>query len=365
MVDDGQADQGASDIVQRVAGGDGALSALEAARSLVDARRKQGTAGEAPPDGAPPLQNGEEPQNSAPQEAGDTAQETGPGETTAEDGEPEAPPIDPPRSWTEEDKELFKGLPRETQERVAERERSRERDFLKRQQEASERLKGLTAQQQEAEQAKQHYEQALPSLLQALQEQHQGEFADIQTIADMKRLSREDWPRYAQWDAQQKEIAAVQQQVQNAKANEAQKYQQQWNSFVKEQDALFAEKAPDLADRTKASAAANSAGKMLNDYGFSNEELNALYFNGGAISFRDHRMQLLIRDVLRFREAKAHVTTAAKRPVPQVQRPGVAEPRSARDEDRIKDLDRRLNQSGSARDAAALLVAQRQARAGR
>ncbi len=205
----------------------------------------------------------------------------------------------------------------------------------------------------------------LPLLLQQMQAGHQGEFADIQTTADMERLSVEDWPRYCKWDAQQKKIAAVQQQVQVAQANEVQRQQQQWNSFTREQDALFAEKAPDLADKTKAAAAANAAGKMLNDLGFSNEELNALYWNGGAISFRDHRMQLVIRDALRFREAQTNVKTAAKRPVPQVQRPGVAEPRSARDEDRIKDLDRRLNQSGSARDAAALLVAQRQARAGR
>lgn len=365
MVDEVQADQGAPDIVQRVAGGDGALSAMEAARSLVDARRKQGTAGEAPPDGAPPLQDGEEPQNSAP-EADATAQETGPGETTEADGAQETePPIDPPRSWTKEDKELFKGLPRETQERVAERERSRERDFLKRQNEAAEKSKGLTAKEAAAEQVKQQYEQALPLLLQQLQEGHAGEFTDVQSIADVERLAREDWPRYVLWDAQQKKIAAVQQQVQVAKANEAQKYQQQWNSFVKEQDALFAEKAPDLADKGKASAAATAAGKMLNDLGFTDEELGALYFNGGAISFRDHRMQLLIRDALRFREAQSHVKTAAKRPVPQVQRPGVAEPRGLDNEGRIKDLSNRLNQSGSARDAAALLVAQRQARAGR
>src|SRR5205807_8024258 len=60
-----------------------------------------------------------------------------PGERTeGADRQQEPAPIEPPRSWTKEDKELFTGLPRATQERLAERERSREGDFLRRQNEA-------------------------------------------------------------------------------------------------------------------------------------------------------------------------------------------------------------------------------------
>jgi hypothetical protein len=50
--------------------------------------------------------------------------------------------IEPPRSWTKEDKDLFASLPRATQERLAEREWLRESDFLRRQNEAAEKLKG-------------------------------------------------------------------------------------------------------------------------------------------------------------------------------------------------------------------------------
>src|SRR6266576_3226668 len=50
----------------------------------------------------------------------------------------EAPSIEPSRSWTKEDKELCASLPRATQERLAERERSREGDFLRRQNESAE-----------------------------------------------------------------------------------------------------------------------------------------------------------------------------------------------------------------------------------
>jgi hypothetical protein len=87
----------------------------------------------------------------------------------------EAPPIEPPRSWTKEDKELFASLPRATQERLAERERSRESDFLRRQNEAAEKLKGLSAKEQAVELARQHYETALPQLLATLQSQQAGD----------------------------------------------------------------------------------------------------------------------------------------------------------------------------------------------
>ena len=123
------------------------------------------------------------------------------------------PPIEPPRSWTKADKELFTSLPRETQMRIAERERSREGDFLRRQAEAAEKLKGLTARQQAVDQARQEYEAALPQLLLTLNDQQAAEFADIKTLADAERVAREDWPRYMRWDLSQKKIAFAQQQM--------------------------------------------------------------------------------------------------------------------------------------------------------
>ena len=66
-----------------------------------------------------------------------------PGEQT-ESAEPEAaapPPIEPPRSWTKDEKERFQSLPRETQEYLATREQERDREFRRSQNEAAEKLK--------------------------------------------------------------------------------------------------------------------------------------------------------------------------------------------------------------------------------
>src|SRR4051812_26488093 len=218
--------------------GDRAMDARAAARSLAAWRRdrdqQSNTSNDQPQLSARAERAAphEPAQESSPAQAGRDAgeREAPPGETESADpaaeSRPEAgtdlPSIEPPRSWTKEDKDLFTSLPRATQERIAERERSREGDFNRRQQEAAEKSKALEAERSKAEQARQQYEAALPQLLQTLQQQQAGEFADIKTLADVERLAREDWPRYALWDVQQKKIAEVGQHLALAQQRQAQ-----------------------------------------------------------------------------------------------------------------------------------------------
>jgi hypothetical protein len=286
-----------------------------------------------------------------------------PGERTeGADRQQEPAPIEPPRSWTKEDKELFTSLPRATQERIAERERSRESDFLRRQNEAAEKLKGLTAKEQAVELARQTYEAALPQLLQTLQHQQAGEFADIKSMADVERLAREDWPRYLLWDLQQKKIAEASQHMLAAQHRQAQEKLTQFAEFAKRADDLFKEKVPDMADEAKAAELQKQALAVLGDLGFTEAELLPLWNGHKELSLRDHRLQLLIRDATLWREAEKKAKAAATKPVPPVQRPGAATARHGTDEARVQHLTQRLEQSGSLRDAAALVRARRAAR---
>jgi len=290
------------------------------------------------------------------------AQDPGAKTEGTDPGATELSPIEPPRSWTKEDKELFTGLPRATQERLAERERSREGDFLRRQNEAAEKLKGLAAKEQAVEQARQTYEAALPQLLQTLQQQQAGEFADIKSMADVERLAREDWPRYLLWDLQQKKIADVTQHMLAAQHRQVQEKLGQFTEFAKRQDDLFKEKVPDMLDEAKAAELQRRALAVLGDLGFSEAELVPLWNGHKELSLRDHRLQLLIRDATLWREAEKKAKAAAVKPVPPVQRPGAATPRQGTDEARVQHLTQRLEQTGALRDAAALVRARRAAR---
>src|SRR3982074_2862993 len=257
------------------------MDAREPARSLAAWRHNRDQqpdkSKDQPQPGAPRAQGAAVPQvaqESIPAQAGYDAGKlpAPPGET--QDADPAAsdpradagtdlPPIEPPRPWTKEDKDLFTSLPRDAQERVAERERSREGDFSRRQQEAAEKSKALEAERSKAEQARQQYEGALPQLLQTLQQQQAGEFADIKTLADVERLAREDWPRYALWDVQQKKIADVAQQLMLTQQRQAHDRMQHFSEFARRQDDLFKEKVLDMADAKKAAELQTAALAVL------------------------------------------------------------------------------------------------------
>ena len=285
-----------------------------------------------------------------------------PSETEGADREGDLPPIEPPRSWTKEDKELFTSLPRETQERLAERERSREGDFSRRQQEATEHRNALAAERLMAEQTRQRYETALPLLLNGLQQQQGGEFADIKTLADLERLAGEDRPRYLRWELQQRNIAAVAQQLAASQEHRASEHRQQFSEFAQRQNELFKEKVPEMADSGAAAKLQEAAVSALKDVGFTDPELVA-YWNGGqTMSLRDHRLLLLVRDAVHWRDAQQKAKAATAKPVPPVQRPGVSQPRGAAHDVQVQNLTKRLETSGSLKDAAALLRARRSAR---
>lgn len=359
----------AADIGGDAGVGDGAVAVMslerdskvssihDAARALQGLRKREETpAADAQPEGqreTPPTKSAEE-ADAAPQPEAPGATETKEPDTQAE---PAA--IEPPRSWTKEAKEQWQSLPRETQEYLATREQERDRELRRSQNDAAEKLKGLSAKEQAVEQARQHYEAALPVLQQTLQAQITGEFADIKTMADVEKMSVEDWPRYIKWDAAQKKLAVVAQEAANAQARQQHEAQQSLVKFANEQDKLLLEHAPELADQKRAAAESDAAIKYLKDIGLTDDELSGAWNGTEKLSLRDHRMQIIIRDAFRYREAQAKAKAPAPKPVPQVQRPGVSRPRGAGDAERVEALSTKLEKTGSIKDAAALLKARR------
>jgi hypothetical protein len=294
-----------------------------------------------------------------PRESGDQAP---PGEIESADPAATLPPIEPPRSWTKEDKELFTSLPRATQERLAERERSREGDFSRRQQEATEQRKALEAERQRAEQTRQQYESALPTLLAQLQQQQAGEFADVKSFDDLQRLATSNPLRYGQWQVHQLRIAALADDLAAAQQRQRNEQRQQFIAFAKRQDELLTEKIPDMADKANAAKMQNTALTMLKAIGFTEKELNDSFNGRLHLPIRDHRLQMLVHDAILWRDAQEKAKAAAAKPVPPVQRPGVSQPRGAARDAQIQNLTKRLETSGSLKDAAALLRARRAAR---
>jgi hypothetical protein len=328
------------------------ISAAEAGRILNAARRARNEQPQAAP---------EAPAQTSPE--GDTAApvEEPPGEEThtADPVEETQPPIEPPRSWSQERKEAFRNLPRGDQEWLSEQERTRELDLRKGHNEVAEQRKAADAERVAMAEARGKYEAALPQLLNHLTNDPQ--WADIKTMSDVERMAQEDWPRAVQWQIHQQKVQAVHAEMQQAQQRQQVEQAEKWSHFTKREDELFLEKAPELKDPAKAAKMREAALSTLKATGFSEGELNKMW---ETPSLRDHRMQQLILKAAKYDEAQRNVLKAVKPNLPPVNRPGVAQPNRGQAEI-VKDLDAKVDRTSGMnqlRAAAELVKARRQSR---
>ncbi len=335
------------------------LSIREASRELSGYReRRDGTAEAPPTEAAPPGPNEE------------ALQDAAEGEERAYHEQPDPanePPVEAPRSWSKEEKERFQSLPRETQEYLNRRENERDTALRRGQNDTATLRQNLEAREQALQQQQQQYEQLLPALLQQYQEQQQGQFADIRTQADVDNMARNDWQRFAMWQAHQMKVQNVQQQMQANYQRSQQEYQTKWQQFATNEDNLFAQHATEMNDPEQAKDVAGKAVAYLRDTGFSDDDLNKLWSGQASVSLRDHRMQLMIRDAAIGRAAKAGVAAKkAAMPASRTLRPGTPAERASDAQVNLDSLSKQLDarDSGLAgvRNATELLMARRAAR---
>lgn len=336
-------------IAQEITLNTEATSPRALADLLAEHRRKDDTAAPEEPAAA-------EPESAAPAEEAT-------GEATEEAQPEEIPPIEPPRSWTKEEKEEFQSYPREAQEKIARREQERETALRRGQNETAEQRKTLEAQKAKLDDLIGKYEAELPRQLSWLQQQQMKDFADIKTEEDVLRLAREDWPRWSQYQAQREIINAKTQELQHAQARQQEEFKTKWNEFSSAEDRKFLEAEPEMGNKDRATKIADASVSLLKDYGFSESDLSKLWNGEASVSLRDSRIQRILLKAVKHDEALAAAKTkVAAKPIPPVQKPGTSRSRASDDDVQIKNLNNRLNESGNWKDAADLIQARRAAR---
>lgn len=291
------------------------------------------------------------------------APEKAPGETTeTADPQEQLEPIDPPRSWTQAEKERFQSLPRETQEYLHTREQEREREFRRSQNEIAEERKAAKAERETAEKARQQYEAQLPALMQTLLDAQQASFADIKSVADVERLQAEDPFRFQAWQVQQMKLQAAHAETERVNGEKLRAQQSEWIDHVQKENALAAEYIPDLADKVKGPALINRVGtELLPELGFKDSELADLASGKSKLSIYDHRVQRLLADAVKLRDIQKAKLFVAAKPAPAVQRPGTSRPQGTMDSENIQNLSAKLERSGDTKDLGALIGAMRRA----
>jgi hypothetical protein len=284
-----------------------------------------------------------EPQELAPEANADPVE--APSEPTEVVEPAELPPIDPPRSWTQAEKERFQSLPRETQEYLHTREQEREREFRRGQNETAEQRKAIEAEQTKARELQQKYEAKLAQVMQTIQET--GPFSDIRSMADLEKLQVEDPFRFQAYQLHQWKLQATQAELSEAETRKAQEQHSQWAQHVQKENELAAEYIPELADKEKGPKLTQRvAQELLPELGFKDSELNDLASGKAKLSIYDHRVQRLLADALKLRDIKS-APKAVPQALPPVQRPGVSKPAANSNAGKIQALESKLNnQSG-------------------
>jgi hypothetical protein len=330
------------------------LSISQAARALAQARHK-------PKEQSAPVEQPQADPVEQPElaQANADPQDAAPGEPTEAAEPAELPPIEPPRSWTQAEKERFQSLPRETQEYLHTREQEREREFRRSQNEIADQRKAIEAERQKAEQVKQQYEAQLPALMQALQEANAGAFGDIKTVEDVTKLAAEDPFRYLQWQAHQQKMAAVNAEMERANGEKSKAEHSKWTQHIKEENAKAAEFIPELVDKDKGRALVQRvASELLPELGFKDSELADLASGKSKLSIYDHRIQRLLADSLKLRDIQKAKTAVAAKPLPPVVKPGTARPAGNAVSEQVQALTRKLEQTGDLRVAQQLRALQ-------
>jgi hypothetical protein len=273
--------------------------------------------------------------------------------------EEELPPIEPPRSWTKEEKEEFQTYPRAAQEKIAAREQARETALRRTQNEAAETRKAAEALQVQAEQARKAYEAKLPEVERHIQDFLSHQYPDIKSMADVERMAAEDPLRKIQWDTHQQKIASVMQEAQQAKDRQARDRVSNLNKYQAEETDKLAEFVPDVKDPVKLAALTTKAIDHLKSFDYSDKDLATFADQGEKPFIYSAGFQRILLNSLKYEELQKSAPKAIPKNVPPVQRPGVAPAKGAARTENLQALSRNLSESGSVDDAFALYQARR------
>jgi hypothetical protein len=140
-----------------------------------------------------------------------------------------------------------------------------------------------------------------------------------------------------------------------------------WHAYREQNDNLAQERIAELRDPKQSAAFRSATRAALKDLGFSENELTAAWDGRTGFSLRDYRVQAMVADGVRWRQAQAKANQVTRAPLPPVQRPGVARPRGADSEADFARLERALDGAGNVRAAlrAATKLTQAKRAAGR
>jgi hypothetical protein len=257
--------------------------------------------------------------------------------------------IEPPNSWSREEKEVFRSLPPEAQAVIARRESDQNKAFTQKTQEIAEHRKALESTFQTVAAERQTYAQNLRQLL-AVAMPEAERFSQI----DWQRLAQEQPADYvrmtAERDALRGRLGTIQQELSQVEAQSQMAQAHQFAQIRAVEQQRLVEAIPEYGDPARAPQKIASVRNWLTSKGFSNEEIGQVV---------DHRVLLVVEEAMKsdrhqqVRQQAQQKRTNGATPQP----PGASRARPDNQAaKRRADKMAALKQSGSEKDAIGYLM---------
>ena len=259
--------------------------------------------------------------------------------------------IEPPSSWSKQDREVFSALPPEAQAVIARRESEQNKAFTQKTQEIAEHRKALESTFVTVQQEREAYANNLQQLLFVAAPEAQ-KFQEI----DWQRLAQEQPADYvrlsAERDALRGRIGGIQQELQRVAAQSREAQAWQFQQTVQAEQQKLREALPDFADPEKGPRKIAEMRQWLQKKGFADQEISQVV---------DHRVLLVVEEAMQADRQKAIRREAQQKRSngngTPVQPPGASRQRpDSRAAQRRNEKMAALKRSGSEKDAIGYLM---------
>jgi hypothetical protein len=327
-------------------------SAGDAIAGLLFADEAPAKAGDTP---TPPAPTGDKPSGGAeveepPDTGADESRPTGDDDKGPGEQPPPAAAIEPPTSWSTDEKQAFSQLPPALQQTVARRESQREAALTQRSQEAAEARRAYDGERQAAVAQRAEYLAGLQKMM-VLAAPQAAALNNVDWVAVQANSPAEYTRLQAMKEDLKSRLGAIEAESQQVQQQFSAYQQQQLAEVVAKEHQALGEKMPDFSDPVKGNQLRKDLGTYLRDAGgFTPQEINTAY---------DHRLVVLATKAMLYDKQLANTASAdAKRNnvAAQVRPPGTSQDNDRGPQTRLARQVNRFGRTNSVRDAGSLIA---------
>lgn len=313
---------------------------------------------EEPSEGAPPVERPTK--ESAPParvegEDAAPAEEQPSGEEAEGDTEDAPPAVEPPASWARDYKEVFKTLPPEAQQAIAERERDRDTELRRVHDETATQRKSYQEQEAQAKAVREQLHQQLTEMLPAIK-QRMNAWSSINWV----ELGANDPGEYARlraiYDTEKEQFAQAEQAQQRLDHQAAQEHAERYRNEIAKQEGRLVKLIPEWKDTEKGRRELADVRSYVKSSLMAEDGITAAHATQIVNGLSEASQISIARKAMLYDKAQATISKPAPPKVaPKVQKPGAARTEPSKDDAAERDMNR-LKKTGNPRDAANVIA---------